>query len=103
MYLCSPLAILDKAAIGSPWLPVQRITVSEGRKDLILSGVTILASGIWIYPKLLAELIFDSIERPKITIFLLNFTAASTICWILERLLEKVDIINLPVALWKTS
>ena len=45
----------------------------------------------------------ESIDRPMTRILRLWFTAASTICWILDTLLENVEIINLPGALVNTS
>ena len=44
--LCSPLAILLNAAFGSPWLPVQRISISPALNLLISSVLTIALSGI---------------------------------------------------------
>ena len=68
--LCSPSAILDRAASGSPWLPVQRMHTSFGLRLLASSGLT-NNSGWLMYPPLMEISMLFSILLPKIQIFLL--------------------------------
>ena len=79
--LCVPFAILDNAAIGSPWEPVQRMSNSCLGTLFILLGSINVSGGALIYPSSIPILILFSIERPNVTILRLYLIAASTACW----------------------
>ena len=79
MCLWVPLAILDKAASGSPWLPVHNRHTLLGLNWLASSAdINILLS--YIYPHFIANSIDFYILQPNRAIFLLLFLQVSTMC-----------------------
>ena len=90
-----PFAIRDRAAKGSPWVPVHKIHISFFFKFLAwLLSINIVLSSI--KPLFIASSILVSIERPKIIIFRLFLRQVSTICLIRYIFDAKVAIITRP-------
>src|SRR5690606_20506916 len=65
---CVPLAILDNAAIGSPWLPVQRIITSLAGNRLSDCVSTNNSLGALMYPSSRPIVIALSILLPNTAI-----------------------------------
>ena len=90
------MAILLKAAIGSPWLPVHTMQMRLGGR--VLSSLPLMKelSGILMTPFFLAMSHTFSMERPNTATFLPHDTAASRI-WLRRRTLDaKVETSSLP-------
>ena len=90
-----PLAILDKAANGSPCEPVHNKQISSGGKVLATSGETKILSSFMYPPSIDISMLF-SILLPNNAIFLLFFLQVSTMCFNLYMLDAKVATIILP-------
>ena len=103
--MCSLLAILASADIGSPWVPVVIITSSLSLYLDISFKSTNISSSISKYPNSLATPITLTIDLPDIATFLLHFLAISIICCSLCILEENVATIILlsPALLNKSS
>ncbi len=88
-----PFAILDSAAIGSPWLPVHKIVTRLAGIRLIWEGSMNVSFGHEIYPSCWPISIAASILRPNTATLRLCNTAASTTCckrWIFEANVAKI-------------
>ena len=100
--LCSFIAILVSADIGSPWLPVVIRTIFSGGYLFIASRSMITPSGTLRYPSSIAVEITLSILLPKTATFLSVRTALLIICcilWIFEA--NVAMMIRLPSAFAK--
>lgn len=90
---CVPLAIRDSAAIGSPWLPVQRIVTLPAGSLLISFASTNVFFGHLIYPSVWPISIADSMLRPNTATFRPFATAASITCcrrWMFDAKVAKM-------------
>ncbi len=81
IFLCMPNAILERAAMDSPWLPVVINTVCSSGKFFKCSTSINVFSGISKYPSSVAVEIILTMLRPSTTTFLLYLQAELIICW----------------------
>ena len=96
--LCIFLAILDRAAIGSPCVPVHKITTLLSLSPSTSDNATIIPSGILRYPRL--DAISNTFTKllPSIAILLPYSSAVFIICCNLCTCEAKAATIILPLA-----
>ena len=99
--LWSPEAILARADIGSPWLPVVMMTSLLSGMFLVIFRSTSVPAGMSRYPSSRASATTFSMLRPEIATLRPIFTAFSIILCTLWTLDEKVAIIILELEVLK--
>ena len=79
-HLLSPVAISERADIGSPWEPVEITHISPGGTESTCSISIRLPLGIEMMPKRVPNSTFLPMERPNVATLRPLATAASMIC-----------------------
>ena len=77
----SPYAMRVRADMGSPWLPVQRMSTLSRGSSIASFGETMASSGNSTYPSVRAMFMFLRIERPTIATMRPLAIATSAACW----------------------
>ena len=93
---CAWFAMRRSADIGSPWLPVVRMTSSSSGTESISLSPMITPSGADRYPRLRATLTLRTIERPTTATMRPSRYAASITCCMRSICDEKVVTITRP-------